>query len=104
LKSLVKSLKSPIPALRAVEKKSRIGCCSCFGKENASALIKALEKEAGVEVEGALRELIDVPYRTAIMSDDIKLRLCRAEDDCCYAIPIGITRGLEFWQSASTRR
>jgi len=31
-----------------------------FGKENASAVIKALEKEAGVEVKARARGLIDV--------------------------------------------
>jgi hypothetical protein len=35
----------------ALRKKSRIGGCAGFGKENASALIKALEKEVGVEVK-----------------------------------------------------
>jgi 3-hydroxyisobutyrate dehydrogenase-like beta-hydroxyacid dehydrogenase len=46
------SLKSPIPALRVVEKNLASAVDLGFGKENASALIKALEKEAGVEVKG----------------------------------------------------
>ena len=45
------SLKSPIPALRVVEKNLASAVDLGFGKENASALIKALEKEAGVEVK-----------------------------------------------------
>ena len=42
---------SPIPALRVVQKNLGDAVALGFGKENASALIKALEKEAGVEVE-----------------------------------------------------
>ena len=45
------SLQSPIPALRVVEKNLASAVALGFGKENASALIKALEKEAGVEVK-----------------------------------------------------
>ena len=45
------SLQSPIPALRVVEKNLESAIALGFGKENASALIKALEKEAGVEVK-----------------------------------------------------
>src|SRR6266446_8590577 len=45
------SLKSPIPALRVVEKNLASAVDLGFGKENASALIKALEKEAGIEVK-----------------------------------------------------
>ena len=44
------SLQSPIPALRVVEKNLAAAVALGFGTENASALIKALEKEAGVEV------------------------------------------------------
>jgi 3-hydroxyisobutyrate dehydrogenase-like beta-hydroxyacid dehydrogenase len=44
------SLRSPIPALRVVEKNLASAVDLGFGTENASALIKALEKEAGVEV------------------------------------------------------
>jgi 3-hydroxyisobutyrate dehydrogenase-like beta-hydroxyacid dehydrogenase len=46
-----KSVKSPIPALRVVERNLAAAVDLGFGKENASALIKALEKEAGVEVK-----------------------------------------------------
>jgi 3-hydroxyisobutyrate dehydrogenase-like beta-hydroxyacid dehydrogenase len=45
------SLQSPIPALRVVEKNPASAVDLGFGTENASALIKALEKEAGVEVK-----------------------------------------------------
>jgi 3-hydroxyisobutyrate dehydrogenase-like beta-hydroxyacid dehydrogenase len=45
------SLESPIPALRVVEKNLASAVDLGFGKENASAVIKALEKEAGVEVK-----------------------------------------------------
>ena len=45
------SLQSPIPALRVVERNLASAVDLGFGKENASALIKALEKEAGVEVK-----------------------------------------------------
>src|SRR5882672_10920652 len=45
------SLQSPIPALRLVEKNLAAAVDLGFGNENASALIKALEKEAGVEVK-----------------------------------------------------
>src|SRR5213083_370692 len=49
------SLQSPIPALRVVEKNLASAVALGFGNENASALIKALEKEAGVEVKSAPR-------------------------------------------------
>src|SRR6266550_3848159 len=45
------SLQSPIPALRVAEKNLASAVALGFGTENASALIKALEKEAGVEVK-----------------------------------------------------
>ena len=48
------SLTSPIPALRVVEKNLELAVALGFGEENASALIKALEKEAGVEVKSRL--------------------------------------------------
>jgi 3-hydroxyisobutyrate dehydrogenase-like beta-hydroxyacid dehydrogenase len=44
-------LQSPIPALRVVQKNLESAVALGFGKENASAVIKALEKEAGVEVK-----------------------------------------------------
>src|SRR5437763_11108705 len=45
------SLESPIPALRVVEKNLAAAVDLGFENENASALIKALEKETGVEVK-----------------------------------------------------
>ena len=51
------SLQSPIPALRVVEKNLASAFALGFGTENASALIKALEKEAGVEVKGVSASL-----------------------------------------------
>jgi 3-hydroxyisobutyrate dehydrogenase-like beta-hydroxyacid dehydrogenase len=45
------SLESPIPALRIVEKNLASAVDLGLGDENASAVIKALEKEAGVEVK-----------------------------------------------------
>jgi 3-hydroxyisobutyrate dehydrogenase-like beta-hydroxyacid dehydrogenase len=45
------SLESPIPALRVVEKNLASAVALGFGNENASALIKALEKEPVVEVK-----------------------------------------------------
>ena len=47
------SLPSPIPALRVVEKNLELAVALGFGEENASALIKALEEEAGVEVKSS---------------------------------------------------
>jgi len=46
-----KSLQLPIPALGVVEKNLAAAVAVGFGTENASALIKALEKEAGVAVK-----------------------------------------------------
>jgi 3-hydroxyisobutyrate dehydrogenase-like beta-hydroxyacid dehydrogenase len=45
------NLKSPIPALRVVKKNLASAVALGFGTENASALIKAVEKEAGVEAK-----------------------------------------------------
>ncbi len=45
------SLDSPIPALPIVQKNLELAVALGFGEENASALIKSLEKEAGVEVK-----------------------------------------------------
>src|SRR6478609_11037652 len=45
------SLQSPIPALRVVQKNLESAVALGFGKENASAVIKTLEKEAGVQVK-----------------------------------------------------
>jgi 3-hydroxyisobutyrate dehydrogenase and related beta-hydroxyacid dehydrogenases len=44
------SLESPTPALPVVQKNLESAVALGFGEENASALIKSLEKEAGVEV------------------------------------------------------
>jgi 3-hydroxyisobutyrate dehydrogenase-like beta-hydroxyacid dehydrogenase len=46
-----KSLESPARALRVVRKNLESAVALGFGEENASALIRALEKEAGVEVK-----------------------------------------------------
>lgn len=46
-----RSLSSPVPGLRVVERNLDDAVALGFGKENASAVIKALEKEAGVEVK-----------------------------------------------------
>src|SRR6266702_91865 len=45
------SLQSPIPALGVVQKNLESAVALGLGKENASAIIKALEKEAGVELK-----------------------------------------------------
>ena len=45
------SLQSPIPGLRVVENHLKSAVALGFEKENASAVIKALEKEAGVAVK-----------------------------------------------------
>jgi 3-hydroxyisobutyrate dehydrogenase-like beta-hydroxyacid dehydrogenase len=45
------SVQSPIPALRVVKKNLALAVALGLGSENASALIKALEKPAGVEVK-----------------------------------------------------
>src|SRR5205085_966886 len=50
IKKFGENLESPLPALRVVEKNLASAVDLGFGKENASALIKALEKEARVEV------------------------------------------------------
>jgi 3-hydroxyisobutyrate dehydrogenase-like beta-hydroxyacid dehydrogenase len=51
IEKFAESLQSSIPALRVVEKNLASAVALGFGNENASALIKALEKEAGVEVK-----------------------------------------------------
>ena len=50
IEKFAEGLRSPIPALRVAERNLTSAVALGFGKENASALIKALEKEAGVEV------------------------------------------------------
>jgi len=52
IEKFAESLQSPVPALRVAEKNLESAVGLGFGQENASALIKALEKEAGVEVKG----------------------------------------------------
>jgi 3-hydroxyisobutyrate dehydrogenase-like beta-hydroxyacid dehydrogenase len=52
IEKFAESVESPIPALRVVGKNLKSAVTLGFGQENASALIKALEKEAGVEVKG----------------------------------------------------
>ena len=49
------SLSSPIPGLRVVQDNLADAVGLGFGKENASAVIKALEKESGIEVRSAVR-------------------------------------------------
>src|SRR6266446_5881976 len=51
IEKFAESLQSPVPALRFAEKNLASAVTLGFGEENASALIKALEKEAGVEVK-----------------------------------------------------
>jgi 3-hydroxyisobutyrate dehydrogenase-like beta-hydroxyacid dehydrogenase len=51
IEKFAENLQSPIPALRVAKKNLESAVVLGFGKENASALIKALEKEAGVEAK-----------------------------------------------------
>jgi 3-hydroxyisobutyrate dehydrogenase-like beta-hydroxyacid dehydrogenase len=51
IEKFAESLKSPTPGLRVAKKNLESAVTFGFGEENASALIKALEKEAGVEVK-----------------------------------------------------
>jgi 3-hydroxyisobutyrate dehydrogenase-like beta-hydroxyacid dehydrogenase len=51
IEKFAEGLRSPVPALRVAEKNLKSAVALGFGQENASALIKALEKEAGVEVK-----------------------------------------------------
>jgi 3-hydroxyisobutyrate dehydrogenase-like beta-hydroxyacid dehydrogenase len=52
IEKFAQRLDSPFPALRVAEKNLKSAVALGFGNENASAVIKALEKEAGVEVRG----------------------------------------------------
>jgi 3-hydroxyisobutyrate dehydrogenase-like beta-hydroxyacid dehydrogenase len=52
IEKFAKSLQSPTPALRVAEKNLESSVALGFGEENASAIIRALEKEAHVEVKG----------------------------------------------------
>jgi 3-hydroxyisobutyrate dehydrogenase-like beta-hydroxyacid dehydrogenase len=54
IEEFAESVESPVPALRIVGKNLKSAVTLGFGQENASALIKALEKEAGVEVKGRI--------------------------------------------------
>src|SRR5438552_1251824 len=51
IEKFAETLRSPIPALRVAERNLESAVALGFGKENASALIRALEKEVGVEVK-----------------------------------------------------
>jgi 3-hydroxyisobutyrate dehydrogenase-like beta-hydroxyacid dehydrogenase len=51
IERFAENLKSPTPALRVAQKNLESAVTLGFGDENASALIKTLEKEAGVEVK-----------------------------------------------------
>src|SRR5947207_5476876 len=51
IEKFAENLQSPIPALYVAKKNLESAVALGFGKENASALIKALEKEAGIEVK-----------------------------------------------------
>jgi 3-hydroxyisobutyrate dehydrogenase-like beta-hydroxyacid dehydrogenase len=51
IEKFAESLQSPIPALRVVQKNLESAVAFGFEKENASALVRALEKGAGVEVK-----------------------------------------------------
>jgi len=53
IERFAESLQSPIPALRIAEKNLASAVALGFGQENASALIKALERDAGVEVKAS---------------------------------------------------
>ena len=49
IKKFAENLRSPVQALLVAEKNLKSSVALGFGQENASALIKALEKEAVVE-------------------------------------------------------
>jgi 3-hydroxyisobutyrate dehydrogenase-like beta-hydroxyacid dehydrogenase len=51
IQNFSKTLQSPTPALRVAEKNLGSAVALGFGNDNASTLIKALEKEASVEVK-----------------------------------------------------
>jgi 3-hydroxyisobutyrate dehydrogenase-like beta-hydroxyacid dehydrogenase len=57
IEKFAESLQSPVPALRVADKNLTSAVALGFGQENASALIKALEKQAGVEVKTPTRAL-----------------------------------------------
>jgi 3-hydroxyisobutyrate dehydrogenase-like beta-hydroxyacid dehydrogenase len=51
IEKFAKNLQSPVPALRVAQKNLESAVALGFGEENASAVIRALEKEAGIEVK-----------------------------------------------------
>jgi 3-hydroxyisobutyrate dehydrogenase-like beta-hydroxyacid dehydrogenase len=51
IEKFAESLQSPTPALRVVQENLESAVALGFGKENASAVIKALERESGVKVQ-----------------------------------------------------
>ena len=51
IEKFAQGLRSPIPAVRVVERNLVLAFARGSGKENASALIKALERDAGVDVK-----------------------------------------------------
>ena len=51
IEKFAESVQAPIPALRVAEKNLKSAVALGFGEQNASALIRTLEKEAGVEVK-----------------------------------------------------
>jgi 3-hydroxyisobutyrate dehydrogenase-like beta-hydroxyacid dehydrogenase len=51
IEKFAEGLESPIPALRVAAKQLESAVALGFGKQNASAVIKALERKAGVEVK-----------------------------------------------------
>jgi len=62
IEKFAQNLQLSIPALRVAEKNLASAVALGFGTENASALIKALEKEAGLEVKASR------PGLTALLS------------------------------------
>lgn len=60
IRKFSESLESPTPALPVVQKNLESAVALGFGEENASAIIRALEKETGVEVKaGHVRRLAE---------------------------------------------
>ena len=51
IEKFAESMQSPTPALRVAEKHLKSAVALGFGEGNASALIKALEQKADVEVK-----------------------------------------------------
>jgi 3-hydroxyisobutyrate dehydrogenase-like beta-hydroxyacid dehydrogenase len=57
IEKFAESVESPIPALRVVGKNLKSAVALGFRQENASAIIRGLEKEAGVEVKARSRRM-----------------------------------------------